>query len=141
MGFQIKNAEGEALTMGALDKEAADFWGVEVHPKYYASPNQGLNWFDTIGYAITDSDNYRTSYTNFGDPYKEIAWVEVANRMTLCNVSDLLVKGKRVDGKYKMQVVTPEEVVKTAKLLSEMFKPFFDLMKYWEDKGYTPHRV
>lgn len=36
--FQILNANGQALTMKELDKEAAEFWGKEVDSKYYANP-------------------------------------------------------------------------------------------------------
>lgn len=36
--FRILNAEGKAITMGELDKEAAAFWNKEVHPKNYANP-------------------------------------------------------------------------------------------------------
>ena len=36
--FQILNTNGQALTMKELDKEAAEFWGKEVDPKYYANP-------------------------------------------------------------------------------------------------------
>lgn len=30
--FRVLNAEGKAMTMGELDKEAATFWNKEVHP-------------------------------------------------------------------------------------------------------------
>lgn len=59
-----KNEEGktfyEALKINEIDKIACEFWNVETHPKYYASPilildgkeAKGMNWFDTIGQAI-----------------------------------------------------------------------------------------
>ena len=61
-----KNEEGrtiyEALTLNEIDKLACEFWGVEEHPRFYASPKiligdkefAGTNWFDTIGHAIED---------------------------------------------------------------------------------------
>lgn len=61
-----KNEEGktiyEALTLNEIDKLVAQFWGVEVHQKHYASPIltldghtvEGLNWFDMLGHAIED---------------------------------------------------------------------------------------
>ena len=42
MGFQISNKEGEALKLNVLDQEAATLWGVEIDPKYYASPFKKL---------------------------------------------------------------------------------------------------
>ena len=42
MGFQIKTKEGDSLELRLLDQEAANFWGVEVDPKYYASPVKKL---------------------------------------------------------------------------------------------------
>ena len=59
-----KNEEGKtfynALTLNEIDNLVAQFWGVEVHPKHYASPIltldgrtvEGMNWFDTLGHAI-----------------------------------------------------------------------------------------
>lgn len=61
-----KNEEGrtiyETLTLNEIDKLACEFWGVEEHPRFYASPKiligdkefAGTNWFDTIGHAIED---------------------------------------------------------------------------------------
>lgn len=37
MQFQI-HKDGKPLTMGELDKSAADFWGVEIDPKEYVAP-------------------------------------------------------------------------------------------------------
>ena len=67
MSFEIHTKEGEAIPINMLDKEAAAFWGKEVHPKNYANPvkidpdmksidriraEMSSNWFDTIGYQI-----------------------------------------------------------------------------------------
>lgn len=68
MGFQILNAEGEAIPINKLDEIVAKFWGVEVQEKSYARPYKrtdfpkGIigelqyyacgNWFDVIGWSI-----------------------------------------------------------------------------------------
>lgn len=66
------NAEGKAMTMGELDKEAAAFWNKEVHPNTNPFPdvivsedvsfkekmqtemanarNSSLNWYEIIGW-------------------------------------------------------------------------------------------
>ena len=86
--FQILNANGQALTMAELDKEAAEFWGKEIDPKNYANPfpdkvadegasfaermkidrdnalNNAQNWFDIIGRAIANQENYTTGWQN-----------------------------------------------------------------------------
>lgn len=69
MSFQIHNAQGKAISIADLDKEACELWGKEVHPKNYAYPQHRPekfdsyadelkflrlleNWFDKIGYKI-----------------------------------------------------------------------------------------
>jgi hypothetical protein len=61
-----KNEEGkncyDAMLLKDVDKIACEFWGVEEHPRFYASPIltldghtvEGLNWFDMLGHAIED---------------------------------------------------------------------------------------
>lgn len=86
-----KNEEGrpiyEALTLNQIDKLACEFWGVEEHPRFYASPKiligdieveYGANWFDTIGHAIEDcqyrcrqnSGEYNYYHDAVEQPYK-----------------------------------------------------------------------
>ena len=86
--FQILNKDGKALTMAELDKDAAEFWGKEVHPKHYANPfpdkvaderasfaermkienenalNNVSNWFDIIGWSVANQGNYTTGWQN-----------------------------------------------------------------------------
>ena len=53
--FQFKNSETNYIyTINEIDEIAAKFWGKEVHPKFYATPKGGPNWFDVLGRAIED---------------------------------------------------------------------------------------
>lgn len=55
MAFQFKNKETKQIYyLNEIDEIAAKFWGKEVHPKYYAAPKGGANWFDVLGRAIED---------------------------------------------------------------------------------------
>jgi hypothetical protein len=66
MGFQFKNLESNyTYTLNEIDAIAAEFWGKEVHPKYYATPeHNGSNWFDIIGRAIEDLQYFRSTNGN-----------------------------------------------------------------------------
>lgn len=82
-----KNEEGRtlytALTLNEIDKLACEFWGVEEHPKFYASPKytvgdtefSGPNWFDTIGHAIEGCQyrcrRYDDGYTYYHDAHEQ----------------------------------------------------------------------
>jgi hypothetical protein len=54
MAFQFKNKETKTIYyLNEIDEIAANFWGKEIHPKFYATPSQGgANWFDVLGRAI-----------------------------------------------------------------------------------------
>lgn len=55
MQFQIRNKQGVALTMGELDKIAADFWGVELRENKHPCPKDStVNWYAIIGWKIAD---------------------------------------------------------------------------------------
>lgn len=54
MKFQILDTEGHPLSMGELDKEAAEFFGVPYDEERYASPTL-ISWFEVVGYNIARS--------------------------------------------------------------------------------------
>ena len=57
MGFQIKDKKGTALSMDALDLEAANFFLVEYDEENYAKPIPGsLSWYNVIGYSISNNN-------------------------------------------------------------------------------------
>lgn len=150
--FKILNAEGQALTMSELDKEAAEFWGKEVDPKNYANPfpkkeensfsamqanalNNAQNWFDIIGRAIANQENYTTG------------WQNVAHTLVVRHLGECLVNLRR-DNPIKLAEFVGDgnihlEESCEIKLFATLdyFKPFINLINHWMAKGYTPIKV
>ena len=150
--FQILNANGQALTMKELDKEAAEFWGKEVDPKNYANPfpevegnsfaairanslNNAQNWFDIIGRAIANQENYTTG------------WQNVAHTLVVRHLGECLVNLRR-DSPIKLAEFVGDgdihlEESCEIKLFATLdyFKPFINLINHWMAKGYTPIKV
>jgi len=126
MGFQIRDAKGEAIAINTLDKEIAVLWGVEYHPKNYAVENSRdhypdtvngsidyadqPNWYDKIGYKIHSQG---LSIQGVINDYKEV-------------MVDHLGK-KYKDG----SVITLESIYPKVMLL----------LNTWLNKGYTAHQV
>lgn len=150
--FQILNAEGKALTMTELDKEAAEFWGKEIDSKHYANPfpkvegnsfsaisanalNDAHNWFDIIGWNIANQGNYTTG------------WQNVVHTMVTENLGECLVrlnKDKPIelaefvgDTEMHLEDSWEEELYSTL----TYYKPFVALINHWMAKGYTPVKV
>lgn len=153
--FQILNKEGVALTMSQLDSEAANFWGKEVHPKDYANPfpmvlpkddsieshieaetrnayNTSSNWFDIIGWHIANQGNYTTGWNNVID-----SMVTKSLGHAILNDQFELPEFIRVEDELHL----PEQVEMQIYAVLNYFKPFVDLIKHWESKGYTPASI
>jgi hypothetical protein len=128
MGFQIRNKEGQSLTIKELDQEASTFWGVENDPEYYASPIKpdgtyktmsrmmSTNWYDNIGYIIhklktTDWEVVKEDYLS---PYKEAL--------------------KKYEGR-------PDYEEAKGVMLGDYVKAMCDLIDLWKSKGYQPEYV
>jgi len=140
--FQIKNAQGETISMGKIDEEVAAFWGIELRPRSYASPitvtplpegykkedDDGklrkknmeemqqrilCNWFDQLGFIIHEgADTWDFVKEKYLKPYE-----------------DLL-------NEYKEE---PNfETIRTELMNTPPVKPMLDLIEYWRSKGYTP---
>ena len=108
MGFAIYNKEGEPITMGKLDAEAAEFWKVEFSAKKYASPeNCYYSWFDNIGTAIAGLNQGKHEWSEVIGYFASIAAI----------------------GENRFQGFI--DALKP-------FKPFIELCMYWESKDYTP---
>lgn len=150
--FKILNAEGKAITMAELDKEAAEFWGKEVDPKHYANPfpkeegdsfsaicanalNNAQNWFDIIGWNIANQGNYTTGWQN-------VAHTMVTEALGSCLVSLHKDKPVRLAEFVGDNDIHLEESCET-RLYSTLnyYKPFIDLINHWMAKGYTPVKV
>ena len=157
--FQILDKDGKALTMAELDKEAAEFWGKEVHPKHYANPfpekvadkeaslsekiqiesknalNNASNWFDVIGWNISNQGNYT------------IGWQNVVHAMVVENLGECLVSLNK-DEPIKLAEFVGDKEIHLAdsweiKLFHALnyYKPFVDLINHWMAKGYTPVKI
>lgn len=59
--FQFINKETKQIyTLNEIDEICANFWGVKMHPKYYAQPKTfGPNWFDVLGRAVEDCQFFK----------------------------------------------------------------------------------
>lgn len=157
--FQILNKDGKALTIAKLDKEAAEFWGKEVHPKHYANPfpdkvadegasfaermkierenalNNSSNWFDIIGWNIANQGNYTSGWQN-------VVHTMVAESLGECLVNlnkDKPIKLAEFVGDKELHLEDSWEI----KLFHTLnyYKPFVDLINHWMAKGYIPVKV
>lgn len=152
--FQILNKDGIAISMSALDAEAAEFWGKKVDDKRYANPypeievpdvttmeeymdivvenarHYSANWFDIIGWNIANQGHYTTGWNNVIHTMmsERIGEAVFGDHFVLPNY----VKDK--DGKEHMPCDTEIRI----KCVLDYYKPFVDLIKYWEKKGYKP---
>ena len=157
--FKILDKNGKALTMGELDKEAAEFWGKEVHPKHYANPfpnkkiskdipyseavrierenalNNVHNWFDVIGLNIACQDDYTSG------------WQNVVHTMVVQSLGDCLVSLRRDKPIELAEFVGDTEIHLGNSWEEELYstlnyyKPFVDLINHWMAKGYIPVKV
>lgn len=123
--FQVTNKEGIAITINQLDNEAATFWNKEVHLKAYACPTETIystNWYDCIGWAIANQNNYTTG------------WKNVLNYMINIQVEGMFIdkSNDKVD-----TVFAPERLRTTL----EYLQPYVDLINHWHQKGYIPVKI
>ena len=157
--FQILNKENIALTIAELDKEAAEFWGKEVHPEYYANPfpdkkiskdasysdairiecenarNNASNWYDIIGWNIANQGDY-----TYG-------WQNVVHTMVTQTLGERLVRLNKDEPIKLAEFVGSGEIhledVYEKKLYATLnyFKPFVNLINHWMAKGYIPVKI
>lgn len=108
MQFQIL-CNNEPLTMGALDKSAADFWGVETSD-FNATP-KGRHWtdgwFQFIGGTIAQM------------PKGNHGWFEIIGK--LCGIAAIGEKSF-------------PDILRSI----EYYKPYIELCLYWDAQGYIP---
>lgn len=112
MAFQILDKNNNAITLGQLDKEAANFWDVEVNSKSYAKPKNfpaiGCDWYNWVGLSIAQLP-----------ANKYIEWSDVVGK--LCAIAAI--------GEVNMEGLLDS---------IKAYKPFIDLCFYWQSKGYKP---
>ena len=157
--FKILDKNGKTLTMGELDKEAAEFWGKEVHPKHYANPftdkkiskdtpyseavrierenamNNVSNWFDVIGWNIANQGTYTYGWHN-------VVHTMVTEKLGECLVSlreNEPIKIAEFVGDTEIHLESSWEEALYSTL--NYYKPFIDLINHWMAKGYMPVKV
>lgn len=135
MSFEIHNPQDEAINLSELDKEAAAFWGKEAHPSNYAAPlgsnkddasvDEILkamrgNWYDIIGWNIHhQSSNWTSGWNNI----KASMWSVVSTSM------------------YEYIFLEDDTLTLHIEGAKAYLKPYFQLIDYWESKGYKPVQV
>lgn len=109
MGFQIKDKKGIALSMDALDLQAANFFRVEYDEESYAKPSANRpDWYSTMGYAIRGSKKA-----------ENLQWSDViAQILKICPICTSSIE------ELEISFIA--------------YKPFISLCYYWKAKGYTP---
>ena len=155
--FQILDAEEKAIDLNELDAQACELWKKEQDVKWWTSPairregekdyefmsrEMSANWFDQLGMAITNQENY----------YKKDSWKNVIYGML--NMNNFFFK----ENENEIEIVSFEitkykkaEPITEAKLSNELaigllvkieyVQPYVQLANYWHSKGYTPKCV
>lgn len=150
--FQILNKDRVALTISQLDAEAAKFWGKEVHPKNYANPfpdvmpkddslkshieaeienarHNSLNWYDIVGYTIANQGDYT------------IGWNNVINSLISENLGRAIISEQFELPEFIQigdELHLPRRIEVRINAVLNYFKPFVNLIRHWESKGYIP---
>lgn len=141
MGFQIKDKDGNAITINHLDEEAATLWGVELKQKIYASPYKDLVKPETFA---SDEEKKKWSMKSLDNTRNQITcnWFD--------NVGFIIHKGKATWKEVKDDYLEPYlEALKKYEDRPDYdnFKKAFlgghvqsmcDLIDHWESKGYVP---
>lgn len=153
--FQITDENNNPIAITKLDAEAAKFWNKPVDEKYYANPFEEkvapedasmkekiqvemhnaqlaqLNWFEIIGWNIANQGNYTSGWNNV-----------IHTMMTESLGTAILGREYKVpnfedtdnNGKLHLPVNIEEHIYSTL----QYFKPFVELIRHWESKGYKP---
>ena len=117
--FQILDKNNNPIPLSELDKQAAEFWNVKLDPKWYASPTEmGSNWYDSIGWNIANQGHYTSGWKNI-----KISLITTAMESAAYQI---LMKSKE------------DESIKS---IMDWYKPYYDLIDYWESLGYQPKQI
>jgi hypothetical protein len=168
MGFQIKDKEGNPISINVLDEEAAEFWGRPVDPKHYVSPIKEFtnpdnlegdalakaefkheldelrktNWFDKIGWAIHTQDNYYSG------------WRNLVHTLYVNSIPSIFTQDpgngsvwtidvphmEDLTDEFVDEFKLPETVNVELIVTLSVNKPYIELINHWAEKGYTPHK-
>lgn len=123
--FQFKQND-RILTLGEMDAIVAEFWGVEVDPKWYACPPEcpTWNWFDCIGHGIED---LQYIYTLDRDNNRKYCHgINGTNEFKMIKVISMVLFYGMVWDDFKGISIMPS-----------VYKPFIELCEHLDKLGIT----
>jgi hypothetical protein len=123
--FQFKQNDS-ILTLGEMDAIVAEFWGVEVHPKWYACPPDWptMNWFDCIGHGIEDLQYIYT--LDHDDNRKYHHGINGTNEFKMEKVIAMVLFNSMAYASFKGMSYT-----------ASIYKPFIELCEHLDKLGIT----
>lgn len=122
--FQFKQND-RILTLGEMDAIVAEFWGVEVHPKYYACPPEWhMNWFDCLGHGIEDLQYIYTTKEDGSRRYHH--GINGTNEFKMLKVISMVLF-------YSMAWDDFEGIP----VIQSIYKPFIELCEHLDKLGIT----
>lgn len=123
--FQFKQND-RILTLGEMDAIVAEFWGVEVHPKWYACPPDWptMNWFDCIGHGIEDLQYIYTLDRDDNRIYRY--GIDGTNEFKMLKVISMVIFNSMVWDDFEGISITPS-----------VYKPFIELCEHFDKLGIT----
>lgn len=155
-GFQILNKDNQAITINELDKEAAEFWGREFDKRMFASPKPHgyeemteiqkiqstlANWYDTIGWNIAHQGNYTSGWNNVINSMmsERIGHAVLGDSFAIPEMQHYEIPNS--DGTSKNVMHFNDDMEVELYWTLQYYKPYLELIRHWEAKGYTPKKV
>lgn len=123
--FQFKQND-RILTLSEMDAIVAEFWGVEVHPRWYACPPECpyMNWFDCLGHGIEDLQYISTTREDGSRRYRH--GINGSNEFEMEKVIAMVMFNSMVYDSFKGMLHTPS-----------VYKPFIELCEHLDKLGIT----
>lgn len=123
--FQFKQKD-RILTLGEMDAIVAEFWGVEVDPKWYACPPEWPtnNWFDCIGHGIEDLQYIYTTREDGSKHY--IHGINGTNEFKMEKVIAMVMFNSMAYASFKGM-----------SHVASIYKPFIELCEHLDKLGIT----
>lgn len=117
--FQILDSNNVPIPINDLDEQVAAFWNVPLHKKWYAAKSlHHQNWFDSIGFAISQQGNFTSGWNN---------------------VKITMLRDSLDFGVFDILMNKKSDV--SIKAIVENYKDYFDLIDHWESIGYQPKQI
>lgn len=153
--FQITDANNTPIAIAKLDAEAAAFWNKPVDEKYYAYPFteevapenatmkeriqiemhnaqlSQLNWFEIIGWNIANQGDYTSGWNN-------VIHTMMAESLGTAILGREYKVPEFEDTDHNEKLHLPVNVEERIYNTLQYFKPFVELIRHWESRGYKP---